>query len=196
MLQKHLLLAFLWVSYCVIHSLLASSQLKYFLQKRVRYNFKYYRFIYSIFALTGLTALILYQLGIKSIPLFQKIPFVQIGGSVISLAGLFIMGLCIVNYFSQVSGVRSLTGDENELKPIQKNIHKHVRHPLYMGTFLFIWGLLPVFPVLSLLITNFIITVYTLIGIQFEEKKLVSEFGDSYKVYQKTVPKIIPRFTK
>jgi methanethiol S-methyltransferase len=196
MLLKHLILAFLWVAYCIIHSVLASSQIKGTLKRRMGNYFRYYRFIYTIFAFTGLIAIIIYQLSIKAIPLFKKIPFVQIGGAVISLAGFFIMGLCIVNYFSQVSGVRSLTDNEYELKPIQKNIHKHVRHPLYMGTFLFIWGLLPVFPVLSLLITNFIITVYTLIGIQFEEKKLVSEFGDSYKVYKKTVPKIIPRFTK
>jgi len=48
------------------------------------------------------------------------------------------------------------------------------------------------FPILSLLIVNIIITAYTLIGIRFEENKLVLEFGESYKEYQRKVPMIIP----
>jgi methanethiol S-methyltransferase len=162
----------------------------------MKVNFKYYRFIYTIFALAGLTALIIYQLHITTPAIFKNIPFVQITGAVISLAGLSIMGLCIFNYFNSVSGMWWLTNNQYEPKLVLKNIHKQVRHPLYMGTFLFIWGLLPVFPLLSLLITNGIITIYTLIGIQFEEKKLVSEFGASYKTYQQKVPKFIPRFKK
>jgi methanethiol S-methyltransferase len=47
-------------------------------------------------------------------------------------------------------------------------------------------------PYLSLLIANSIITVYTLIGIGLEEKKLVNEFGESYSNYQASVPKLIP----
>jgi methanethiol S-methyltransferase len=159
-------------------------------------NFKYYRFIYIFFALAGLAALIIYQLNITTPTLFKNIAFIQIIGSFISLAGLSIMGLCVFNYFNMVSGVRWLTNNQYESKLVLKNIHKRVRHPLYMSTFLFIWGLLLLFPLLSLLVTGSIITIYTLIGIEFEEKKLVSEFGESYKTYQQTVPKIIPRFKK
>jgi protein-S-isoprenylcysteine O-methyltransferase Ste14 len=45
-----------------------------------------------------------------------------------------------------------------------------------------------------LLITDFIITVYTLLAIRLEEEKLVAEFGDQYRRYQRSVPKLIPRF--
>jgi len=34
--------------------------------------------------------------------------------------------------------------------------------------------------------------LYTLIGIHFEERKLVEEFGQSYISYSRQVPKIIP----
>ena len=74
-------------------------------------------------------------------------------------------------------------------------IHNYVRHPLYAGTFLFIWGLLLLLPYWSLLIADSIITLYTLIGIRFEENKLVREFGKPYEEYQNEVPMIIPRFT-
>lgn len=108
--------------------------------------------------------------------------------------GLLIMALCIEKYFGRLSGLKTLFVDEvhtgNQL--IVTGMHRYVRHPLYTGTFLFIWGLFIFIPYTSLLISNFIITVYTLIGIRWEEEKLIQEFGDSYKIYQKKVPKLIP----
>lgn len=93
-----------------------------------------------------------------------------------------------------LSGLRSLVQEENYSELHISGIHRYVRHPLYLGTFLFIWGLFIVFPTLSLLISNSVITIYTLIGIKLEEKKLVLEFKEQYKAYQKTVPKLIPKF--
>jgi protein-S-isoprenylcysteine O-methyltransferase Ste14 len=71
-------------------------------------------------------------------------------------------------------------------------IHRYVRHPLYLGTFLAIWGGFLMYPVLSLFVSNIVITLYTLIGIRFEEKKLVQEFGPAYEKYKEQVPKLIP----
>ncbi len=94
-----------------------------------------------------------------------------------------------------------LTGMEYLFKGITSEklmitgIHKYVRHPLYMGAFIFIWGLFIVLPYFSFLIANIFITAYTLIGIYFEESKLEMTFGDIYKEYKKQVPMIIP-FTK
>jgi protein-S-isoprenylcysteine O-methyltransferase Ste14 len=81
-------------------------------------------------------------------------------------------------------------GKKNPL--IFTGLHKYVRHPLYLGTFIFIWGLFVLFPLLSLLIADIVITIYTLIGINFEEEKLISDFGKEYTRYQNMVPKIIP----
>jgi protein-S-isoprenylcysteine O-methyltransferase Ste14 len=66
---------------------------------------------------------------------------------------------------------------------------------LYLGTFIFAWGIFILYPTLSILIAVSIITIYTLIAIQFEEKKLVKEFGEVYKEYQRRVPMIIPRLS-
>ena len=46
------------------------------------------------------------------------------------------------------------------------------------------------------LIAVLIITVYVLIGIKYEERKLLVEFGDSYRDYQLKVPKLIPHLMK
>ena len=92
-----------------------------------------------------------------------------------------------------LSGLRSLFQETVYPELIISGIHRYVRHPLYLGTFLFIWGLAVLFPYFSLVIANTIITVYTLLAIPFEEEKLVQEFGDQYRRYQKQVPKIIPK---
>ena len=70
--------------------------------------------------------------------------------------------------------------------------HRYVRHPLYLGTFITIWAGFLLLPLISLLISNAIITIYTLIGIELEEKKLILEFGEDYREYQNRVPRLIP----
>jgi protein-S-isoprenylcysteine O-methyltransferase Ste14 len=73
-------------------------------------------------------------------------------------------------------------------------IHRYMRHPLYTGTFLAIWGAWVLFPFLSLLLSNAVITGYTLLAIRLEEEKLVAAFGDDYKAYQQRVPKLLPHW--
>ena len=102
------------------------------------------------------------------------------------------MILCIQKYFISLSGLRSLINEKSSDILMINGIHRYMRHPLYLGTFLFIWGLFLIQPYLSLLIANTIITVYTLIGIGFEENKLVEEFGEQYTQYKKNVPKLFP----
>jgi protein-S-isoprenylcysteine O-methyltransferase Ste14 len=114
-------------------------------------------------------------------------------GGIISIGGLTVMGICIKKYFAQLSGLKSLYLNEKSSNILMiTGIHTYIRHPLYAGTFLFIWGLWLLFPLLSLLITNFIITIYTIIGIHWEEEKLEAEFGESYQEYKSKVPKLIP----
>jgi protein-S-isoprenylcysteine O-methyltransferase Ste14 len=116
-------------------------------------------------------------------------------GIVLGFFGLALMLVCIKKYFIGLSGLLSLVQKNASQDLIITGVHKYVRHPLYLGTFAFIWGLFLVLPYWSLLIADTVITIYTLIGIKWEEDKLVSEFGESYKLYQKKVPMIIP-FTK
>ena len=37
-------------------------------------------------------------------------------------------------------------------------------------------------------------TAYILLAIQFEERDLVREFGDTYEDYRRTVPMLVPSF--
>jgi protein-S-isoprenylcysteine O-methyltransferase Ste14 len=192
MIFSHILLAFFWASYCVMHSLLASIGIKNKLRKSLGRSFKYYRFFYTLLSFILLAGLLYYQLDIETIKLYQPSISVLLIGMTLGLSGLSLMLICIKKYFMSLSGLLSLVKENVSSHLLITGIHRYVRHPLYLGTFAFIWGLFLVMPYLSLLIANSIITVYTLIGINLEETKLITEFGENYKLYQRSVPKLLP----
>ncbi|MBC7850213.1 MAG: isoprenylcysteine carboxylmethyltransferase family protein [Chitinophagaceae bacterium] len=176
--------------YCVLHSVLAATSLKSIIAKNMQGWFMNYRLAYNIFAAVGLIAIIVFQISMQSFFLFQQSQISIIGGSIIGTAGLLLMGICISKYFKDLSGIFKEKINNGQL--IIAGVHQWVRHPLYLGTFIFLWGGWLAYPLLSLLISNIVITIYTIIGIKFEEKKLVKEFGESYRSYQQQVPMILP----
>ena len=190
---SHLIIAAGWILYCALHSVLAAPGVKHWFGRFMGASFHYYRLIYTCFALAGLAVMILLLLTTPSHALLRVTRPVRVSGIVIALLGLMIMTACIVKYFLQTSGLRALiqSGEKNEL--MITGMHRFVRHPLYGGTFVFIWGAWLAWPTESFLITNLIITIYTLIGLRFEEGKLTREFGSAYAHYKKNVPMIIPR---
>ena len=102
--------------------------------------------------------------------------------------------MCIRKYFYELSGIQALENKPIEVPTLQQTgLHKYVRHPLYFGTLLFVGGLFLLLPLLSNLIAAIVITVYVLIGIQLEEKKLFLEYGEEYRKYSGRVPKLIPK---
>lgn len=165
-------------------------------QQKFGAAYKYYRLFYTLFAFITLGIVIYYLVTLQSPYVFKTTMLTYVIGGLMAATGLVIMGICIKKYFMSLSGLKSLFQEHPTNKLMIRGIHRFVRHPLYLGTFIFIWGLLIIFPFVSLLISNFFITSYTLIGIELEENKLVAEFGDDYKAYQREVPKIIPRRLK
>jgi protein-S-isoprenylcysteine O-methyltransferase Ste14 len=194
MLATHLLLAFLWIGYCALHSVLASLAVKAKAQQLMGNRFRHYRLLYTLFAALSLAAVVYYQVTISSVDIFTPNIFTVLGGVLIGATGLSIMLICIRKYFASLSGIKSLVEEIPSPQLMIAGIHRYIRHPLYLGTFLFIWGLWLLLPTLSLLIAVFVITGYTLYAIQLEERKLIAEFGDKYRQYQEQVPKLIPRF--
>ena len=68
--------------------------------------------------------------------------------------------------------------------------HRHVRHPWYFLALLLIWTQ----PMdAAFLLSALVWTVYLLIGLRFEEQKLVRQFGEAYRRYQQRVPALLPR---
>ena len=192
MVEKHFILALLWALFCFLHSLLASLSIKQKLAHQMGKNYKHYRLFYTLFAFANLGVVVYYQIKMDSLYIYIPTTLSNIIGIAIGVAGLVIMPVCIKKYFLSLSGLKSLFEERPASELMLGGIHRFVRHPLYAGTFMAIWGAFIAMPLLSLLIANFIITVYTLIGIELEEKKLEAEFGAAYKTYKQKVPKLFP----
>src|SRR3989440_4667570 len=176
MWMRHSILGLAWIIYCLLHSLLASIWMKEYMQRRLRNYFRFYRIGYTIFSFTGLIVILTYQFSMQSVLIFRTGRVMQMAGLAITVIGASIMVMMIWKYFMQLSGVRWLSRENVAPRLEVGGLHRYVRHPLYLGTFIFIWGLFILYPFLSLLIADFIITIYTLIGLRLEEKKLVKEF--------------------
>jgi protein-S-isoprenylcysteine O-methyltransferase Ste14 len=176
----------------VLHSLLASIPVKNGLKKTLGAKYKYYRLFYTLLAFLFLAGLIYFQFKVPTIKFYGNNIFMLVAGFVLGFCGLALMLICIKKYFMSLSGLRSLVHETAYNSLLITGIHRYVRHPLYLGTFAFIWGSFVIRPYLSVLIANIIITVYTLIGIKLEEDKLIAEYGESYNQYRKNVSRLLP----
>jgi methanethiol S-methyltransferase len=70
-------------------------------------------------------------------------------------------------------------------------LYRWVRHPLYLGLLLSFWSV----PVMTAgrLVFALGFSAYILIGIAFEERDLLQQFGERYRTYREQVGMLIPR---
>ncbi|MBT4770334.1 MAG: isoprenylcysteine carboxylmethyltransferase family protein [Rhodospirillaceae bacterium] len=148
--------------------------------------------------LTGVVLTILYIYWIPMTDIIWNVTNPTIAGAIL---GLYFLGWVIVvlstflinhfDLFGLAQVFRLLKGGkapEAELKT--PFLYKLVRHPIMLGMIIVVWAA----PMMTLghLVFALANTGYVLIALQFEERDLISIFGDTYREYQKKVPMVIP----
>jgi protein-S-isoprenylcysteine O-methyltransferase Ste14 len=106
---------------------------------------------------------------------------------VIILVGLLQTGL------AGFLGLRQLLEGEPEGPPRLRvtGLYRWVRHPLYTAGLALLW-LSPLMTTSTLAL--FIgLSLYLYIGSLFEERRMIREFGQAYREYQRRVPRLLPR---
>lgn len=108
--------------------------------------------------------------------------------------GLVLISTFLINHFD-LFGLRQtwlyFSGRKYTPLPFRTPLfYRFVRHPLYLGFLIAFWST-PVMTVAHLLFA-LLTTGYILTAIVFEEKDLVTHFGESYVRYKQSSSKIIP----
>jgi protein-S-isoprenylcysteine O-methyltransferase Ste14 len=185
-----------WIVWCSLHSALISIPVTEYLKRKLREGFRFYRLFYNAFSLATLIPLLLYSASIRQEPVFRwegplgAIPYVLL----VTGIGLFYIGgrnysllqFLGITQIKRGAGNHSMSAYNSF---VVSDIHRMIRHPWYLGGILIVWsGDLS----LSTILNNMVITSYFIIGAILEERKLVREFGESYREYQRNVSMLLP----
>ena len=182
--------------YGLVHSLLAQPAAKdlaaSLLGERAP---RYYRLAYTIFASITFIPVLALPALLPDQP-WYRVPtpwhYLFWAGQALSI-GLLIYSLLQTGVF-QFVGLPQAIGVETNDELNIGGLYRWMRHPLYTFTLTFLW--------LSTSMTrnmaSFYLTVslYSIIGAWFEERKLVAQFGEAYQHYQQRTPMLIPGWPK
>jgi protein-S-isoprenylcysteine O-methyltransferase Ste14 len=192
-----LLYAGLWLSFALGHSVFASVAGRRWL---ARLAGRGDRLLYNVVALAHL-ALVL-GLGWLWLGGWAAFAFpwpLEVLRAAAALAGIAILLIAGRSYDpARFFGLTQLRAGAPEqgfpAEPlVTSGLNGVVRHPLYLGLLLLVWG--DVHAPFTLA-TALFATLYVLIGIRFEERKLCRLYGSRYDAYRRRVPMLIPRLTR
>lgn len=192
-MTPYLPLLFFWALYCAVHSLTAALWFKAWVRSWTGRGYRFYRIGYNLISTWGAVALIKYQYRLPPEWLFEPVLATRIAGGFLAVAGVITIVLALRSYSAEFFGTDALRGRQPSDHLVETGILGRVRHPLYLGLLLVVWGQLVFDPRASHLYVNLLLTAYTLLGIWLEERKLVIQFGEAYRRYRQRVPMLIPR---
>ena len=172
-----------WLGFGLSHSLLAGRDL----------GGRWSRIVYNLIALAAFAAV--GSVGAATLadqPAFDLPGWGRIALGTVHLGGWTVMLLAARFYdLGRLGGLSQLRHPEAPADEglRQDGPHAWVRHPLYSGAFLILWGaaLSPLG-----LATALWGSLYLLIGTWCEERRLLARYGDGYAAYRTRVPAFVP----
>ena len=196
--MEYFMLAILWIAWCFLHSLAISPGVTAYMRGRLGETFRFYRLAYNCLSVITLVPVLIYTYAIQGEPRFRwegALVLVQFG--LVLIAGLlFLLGMRHYD-MRQFLGLRGLKGGQPEGCTVitedcrldTTGILGVTRHPWYLGGILIVWARdLDI----SAIITNGIISGYFVVGAFLEERKLVRQYREDYRSYQRTVSMLFP----
>ncbi len=176
--------------YFFSHSLFASNAVKNIVMNRMPGIYRFYRLIYSGFSVVGLFALFFLNSSMGSPNFFDPNGIPRYLSLMFAAFGVILIKIVFRSY--SLSSFIGLSEEKGQVL-VTSGILGSIRHPIYSGTILIAIGFWLFSPNLPTLVSVICIFVYIPIGIIFEERKLIRQFGEAYAAYRTKVPALIPR---
>ncbi|HFA47532.1 MAG TPA: isoprenylcysteine carboxylmethyltransferase family protein [Bacteroidetes bacterium] len=180
-------------AYFALHSIMAANSVKKFLTASIIKE-RYYRLFFNAVASLLLVAILYFYFLVEKEVLLKN-DWLALPGVLLVLAGLYWLLKAMESYdTSEFLGTyQSKHGKAPEHISLNTSgLNGRVRHPLYFGTLLVIWGGFLLLPNNASLSVAVVSTVYVVIGSLLEEQKLEQQFGEAYRLYRRQVPMLIP----
>jgi len=192
---KYLFLALAWTAYCTLHSAMISETATGFLKRRLGDSFRFYRLFFNAIAVLTLVPVLWYSHSLR-----QEAIVRWEGAWLLPQYLLLACGILLVvaggRHYSlgQFVGIAQLRGASSGGLSTGGGIDSSgvlglVRHPWYTAVVLLLWA---ADLDMAALVGNGVLTVYIVVGTLLEERKLVHEFGDAYRSYQRRVSMFVP----
>jgi protein-S-isoprenylcysteine O-methyltransferase Ste14 len=192
--------------YGFLHSFLASHTAKGWAERALGAAARrFYRLFYILIALAGVVPLLLLARFLPDKVIFAfTLPWSLLLMLLQGLAGLGLIAAVSqtdpwafigLRQIGTAPALRAQPGSEDQAgKLVTTGLYQRVRHPIYTFSLLAIW----LVPMVSwnLLAMMIGLTLYIFVGIYFEERKLVAEFGHAYTLYRGRTPVLLPKLFK
>ncbi|MCW8952396.1 MAG: isoprenylcysteine carboxylmethyltransferase family protein [Rhodospirillales bacterium] len=190
----HALYALAWITFGAGHSFLAGQTGTQGLRNLLG---AWYRFSYNTLAIIHIAAVAAFGWWLFD----GGAPFDRPGWLIPMMTGAVFVGIAVflaglANYdgkrllgFLQIGAGKTGQPAQDD-EPLNFNgINRYIRHPLYAGGFLILWGRATDEFGLATAVWG---SLYLLIGARMEERRLIRMFGGEYVDYRRRVPAYIP----
>jgi protein-S-isoprenylcysteine O-methyltransferase Ste14 len=190
-----MLLALAWTGYGAVHSAMVSEAATGFLKRRLGAGFRFYRLAFNLVALVLLVPVAWYSQSLAGEPLIRWAgPWRAVRYALVALAVLLFVAGGRHYSLRQFVGISQLRGGSRGGLASRGGLDSRgvlgvIRHPWYAGVVLLLWA--RDLDAASLVVSS-VLTAYVLVGTLLEERKLVHEFGDAYRDYQRRVSMFVP----
>ena len=110
------------------------------------------------------------------------------GASIVAIAGAVVLLRCVWDFFAKGRGTLAPIDPPRVL--VVSGLYRFTRNPMYNGVLALILGEAWLFGSMSLLKYALLVFVlFHLFVVLYEEPALTSQFGESYRVYRRAVPR-------
>lgn len=189
---------FVWIVWCAMHSILIDPLVVKHFRNSMGGRAVYYRLTYNVLSLLTLLPLLIITWIDRGDVVFAWSGwtvlirlFLFLGAMVCFLGGA--KGYDLQNFLGlkQIREGREnlLMGDHQAFS--EAGVFGFVRHPWYLGTFLFVWSIFATYYEKNFACV-LILSCYLVLGTYLEERKILVEHGDMYRAYQARVSMFFP----